>query len=102
VFIIFCPVDHAATSFFPSMTSWKATDLADDKLPSLGADEQAREPRDIEAASIGDEASAPIEKVVSSRSKKSDVDLFSKEPPDGGLNAWLKVMGCFLIYSNIW
>lgn len=23
-------------------------------------------------------------------------------PPDGGLNAWLKVLGCFLIYSNIW
>jgi hypothetical protein len=23
-------------------------------------------------------------------------------PPDGGLHAWLKVVGGFLIYSNIW
>ena len=23
-------------------------------------------------------------------------------PPDGGLHAWLKVLGCFLMYSNIW
>jgi hypothetical protein len=23
-------------------------------------------------------------------------------PPDGGLHAWLKVLGGFLIYSNIW
>lgn len=23
-------------------------------------------------------------------------------PPDGGLHAWLKVLGAFLLYSNIW
>lgn len=38
---------------------------------------------------------------VSSSSKKGAIDPFG-EPPDGGLNAWLKVLGCFLIYSNIW
>jgi hypothetical protein len=45
-----------------------------------------------------------IEKVSSHQthhSKKSEIDPFA-EPPDGGLNAWLKVFGCFLIYSNIW
>ncbi|KAF2663309.1 MFS general substrate transporter [Microthyrium microscopicum] len=31
----------------------------------------------------------------------SEIDPFG-EPPDGGLNAWLKVFGCFLLYSNIW
>jgi len=40
-----------------------------------------------------------LEKVKSS-SKQSDINPFT-EPPDGGLNAWLKVIGCFLIYSNI-
>jgi hypothetical protein len=24
------------------------------------------------------------------------------KPPDGGLHAWLKVLGGFLIYINIW
>lgn len=45
-----------------------------------------------------------LEKVASHQthhSKKSEIDPFH-EPPDGGLNAWLKVFGCFLIYSNIW
>jgi hypothetical protein len=38
---------------------------------------------------------------VQSSSRKSDIDPLSN-PPDGGLNAWLKVFGCFLLYSNIW
>jgi hypothetical protein len=33
--------------------------------------------------------------------KTSAIDPEAK-PPDGGLDAWLKVFGCFLIYSNIW
>lgn len=33
--------------------------------------------------------------------RRSAIDP-SREPPDGGLEAWLKVFGCFLLYSNIW
>lgn len=33
--------------------------------------------------------------------KHSAIDP-NREPPDGGLEAWLKVFGCFLLYSNIW
>jgi hypothetical protein len=38
---------------------------------------------------------------IQSSSKNGAIDPFG-EPPDGGLSAWLKVLGCFLIYSNIW
>jgi hypothetical protein len=51
---------------------------------------------DIEIS--GQETRAALSRV---QSKKSEIDPFG-EPPDGGLNAWLKVLGCFLIYSNIW
>jgi hypothetical protein len=35
---------------------------------------------------------------------QSEVDStpLAHVPPDGGLHAWLKVLGGFLIYSNIW
>jgi hypothetical protein len=31
-----------------------------------------------------------------------DSQSLAHVPPDGGLHAWLKVLGGFLIYSNIW
>ena len=33
---------------------------------------------------------------------ESDSTLPAHVPPDGGMHAWLKVLGGFLIYSNIW
>lgn len=39
-----------------------------------------------------------VEKVASRKSDKVQLP----EPPDGGLDAWLKVFGGFLMYSNIW
>jgi hypothetical protein len=83
----------------------KSLDSLDDKLPSLD-DEIAQEERDTEKAEIGQDAD-PVDKTtpdlekVQSSSKRSEIDP-SSEPPDGGLNAWLKVLGCFLLYSNIW
>jgi hypothetical protein len=81
------------------MTDWKATESPVDKSSSI-ADKDPQEQRDIGNVDPDDETAADLEKVQSS-SKKSDIDP-SAEPPDGGLNAWLKVLGCFLIYSNIW
>lgn len=34
-------------------------------------------------------------------SRRSEIDP-TAQPPDGGLHAWLKVFGCFLVYSNVW
>ena len=45
--------------------------------------------------------SATMEKIQPTTSKSSDISPYT-EPPDGGLNAWLKVFGSFLMYSNIW
>jgi hypothetical protein len=56
---------------------------------------QESDRNDIENA-----ANNEIEK-TQSNSKVSEIDPLGI-PPDGGLNAWLKVLGCFLIYSNIW
>ena len=80
------------------MTSLKASE-SDDKF-SPTAEENRQDWRDTEKIDVTTERPAQLEKIQSS-SKKSDIDPFT-EPPDGGLNAWLKVLGCFLIYSNIW
>ena len=45
-------------------------------------------------------ASSPSEE-PHSRWKASAIDPDS-QAPDGGLNAWLKVLGCFLMYANVW
>lgn len=81
------------------MTDWKATESSVDKSSST-TDEHPQELRDIGNGEPNNGTEADLEKVQSS-SKRSDIDPFA-EPPDGGLNAWLKVLGCFLIYSNIW
>lgn len=52
----------------------------------------------VEDINASKERDAALEKVVS---RRSEIDP-AAEPPDGGLNAWLKVFGCFLIYSNVW
>jgi hypothetical protein len=86
------------------MTRWKDNNFADDKLPST---EDANSQTELETEENGlqqtsnDGNGQPLEKTKSFASRKSDIDPFG-EPPDGGLNAWLKVLGCFLLYSNIW
>ncbi|KAH8658490.1 major facilitator superfamily domain-containing protein [Xylariales sp. PMI_506] len=76
---------------------------ASDTILSPKLDKDCKEPEHEEHdGKIIDEemASAKVEKVHSA-ARHSDIDPLS-EPPDGGLNAWLKVFGCFLLYSNIW
>jgi hypothetical protein len=91
------------------MTTWQSNNFSDDKLASPTEDASSNEgvnnQQDFEKGetrqeSLGDNGHA-LEKVKSSASRKADIDPFG-EPPDGGLNAWLKVLGCFLLYSNIW
>jgi len=81
------------------MAGWKATASSDDQLSSNidEAPEEQREYGELEYSektnvSIRDNQCVP---------NKSAIDPFGT-PPDGGLNAWLKVLGCFLLYSNIW
>lgn len=75
------------------MTSSNTATLTEEKIsPTLD------EKQDVEKHSSDDSTAAPLEKV---QSRRSDIDP-AADPPDGGRNAWLKVMGCFLIYSNIW
>lgn len=49
-------------------------------------------------------ASEPLDRTVSRRTQRTNRSTRTidpdGEPPDGGLNAWLKVYGCFLMYAN--
>ncbi|KAF2097857.1 MFS general substrate transporter [Rhizodiscina lignyota] len=81
------------------MTYSATTESPIEKVPSK-SEEITAQLQDVENTGSDELVSAPLEKVQSS-SKRSDIDP-STQPPDGGLNAWLKVFGCFLIYSNIW
>lgn len=54
---------------------------------------------DVEQQNTAKETAVDTLQKVASR--RSEIDP-AGEPPDGGLNAWLKVLGCFLIYSNVW
>jgi hypothetical protein len=79
-----------------SMKNWRDIESLNDDLPAKGDDvssEQLKNPQN-------DGTINQLTKVQSS-SRRSDIDPLA-EPPDGGLNAWLKVLGCFLVYSNIW
>jgi hypothetical protein len=76
-------------------------DALDGKLPPVpGNASQGRKEEDMDMAQEEDVKTSDVEKVQSA-SRKSVIDP-STEPPDGGLHAWLKVFGCFLLYSNIW
>lgn len=64
-------------------------------------DLEASQDKDITVdAESGAEASAPpLERPTTEKSP--EISPYSA-PPDGGFNAWMKVFGSFLIYSNIW
>lgn len=80
----------------------KAPELAAESTSSK-ADQTSREEEEaidpVDHVDVNDEEKGAT--LSRTQSKKSEIDPFG-EPPDGGLNAWLKVLGCFLIYSNIW
>lgn len=76
----------------------KGPELSENASSRAGEGSRGEEEVDIEAEINGQETRPTLSRV---QSKKSEIDPFG-EPPDGGLNAWLKVLGCFLIYSNIW
>ena len=79
------------------MEDWKDIESSSNNSPS-GVDDTSKE-----LPEPTPEKNNPTEQLakVQSTSRRSDIDPLA-EPPDGGLNAWLKVVGCFLIYSNIW
>lgn len=57
----------------------------------------------VKSSGVGSDADheSPRPQLSRAASKRSEIDP-TAEPPDGGLNAWLKVLGCFLLYSNVW
>jgi len=81
------------------MSDWKASASSDGHLSSVHDEpvEEIREKEDVDLNKKSTVAHEPVQLL----SKKGAIDPFG-EPPNGGLNAWLKVLGCFLIYSNIW
>jgi hypothetical protein len=80
------------------MSNWKAVEAG------VSVEDVSRATNKIEAETEQGERqnqnSGDLEKIKSSSGRSNVIDPFA-EPPDGGLNAWLKVLGCFLIYSNI-
>lgn len=84
------------------MSDCKASGSSKDHLPSVHDESPETHP---ETDALEFNGKSTIETIehdpISSSSKKGAINPFG-EPPDGGLNAWLKVLGCFLIYSNIW
>jgi hypothetical protein len=80
--------------------SLKATE-SDEKLPYSNADPE-KQHGDIEQAPDSPLSEQNVAaNLETTPTRRSEIDPFS-EPPDGGWNAWLKVLGCFLLYSNIW
>lgn len=79
------------------MASWEKDKFSDHVLSDASPVDGGH---DIEKMEVNNESIVPVIKVQSS-SRYSAIDPFGT-PPDGGLNAWLKVFGCFLLYSNIW
>lgn len=66
------------------------------------SEESVNEVHDTEKAPANPEPeNDKLEPLTRTSTRASTIDP-ATEPPDGGLNAWLKVLGCFLIYSNIW
>ena len=78
----------------------KGPDLSEENRSSRADDTSREEAEDVvePVEAVDPEAGKTLSRT---QSRKSEIDPFA-EPPDGGLNAWLKVLGCFLIYSNIW
>jgi hypothetical protein len=76
----------------------KPLELSEEKTSSKADDTSREEEEVIDTLENGDDRPNALSRA---QSRKSGIDPFS-EPPDGGLNAWLKVLGCFLIYGNIW
>ncbi|QDS71643.1 hypothetical protein FKW77_007480 [Venturia effusa] len=81
------------------MSDCKTSASSNDHLSSVHYEgpENHQEKEALESNENSDVDHEPI----SPSSKDGAIDPFG-QPPDGGLNAWLKVLGCFLIYSNIW
>lgn len=77
----------------------KTAELSE-KNASSRADETSRDEEDVINATEAREQERG-NALSKTQSRKSEIDPFG-QPPDGGLNAWLKVLGCFLMYSNIW
>ena len=81
------------------MSDCKTSASSKDRLSSI-QDEGPDDHKEKDPLEFNEKSNIEHEPIQSS-SKKGAIDPFG-EPPDGGLNAWLKVLGCFLIYSNIW
>lgn len=82
-----------ATAFTDEKVGEQYEDQQSSKADDVSRDEEA-----VESVEGINAKSTPLSRV---QSRKSEIDP-TGEPPDGGLNAWLKVLGCFLLYSNIW
>jgi hypothetical protein len=78
-------------------TSLMAAEKVDSNALAMG---KTKSEDDIAIDEIN--ASSGLDRITSRqthRSRRSEIDPFT-EPPDGGLNAWLKAFGCFLMYAN--
>jgi hypothetical protein len=65
---------------------------------SFASEEESKLPFEVLSPAAG------TDKVEAQVTDQDEIDGLSTPhvPPDGGLHAWLKVLGGFLIYSNIW
>lgn len=80
------------------MSDCKASASSNDRLSSIH-DDSVEDHNQKKTLDFNGKSKIKHEPIASPN--KGAIDPFG-EPPDGGLNAWLKVLGCFLIYSNIW
>lgn len=75
----------------------------------MGNEVVFEEKKDLEALGAEDQQQIPSASSQSTRDDHIDVvesgateQVQLPPPPDGGIHAWLKVFGGFLIYINIW
>jgi hypothetical protein len=75
----------------------ESVELQEDSRPSSASGLQQESCEEIQHDASADQ----VEKQLDARSAIT-IESILPPPPDGGLHAWLKVFGGFLIYINIW
>jgi hypothetical protein len=73
-------------------------------IEAIGSEKAPSVYKDSVAVDTAATTSADLDRIASRRTQRSTARSIvidpEAEPPDGGMHAWLKVFGCFLMYAN--
>lgn len=67
-----------------------------------GSNAESEHVQDIASDAPDDAATAELEKELEPPTEDLDEEVPFDHPPDGGLKAWLQVVGAFFIFFSTW